>query len=94
MLEIREKILNLVKEKKRLTLSEEKALFYEIIDFRDDQFIYYGGNSLADSEEYRYSLSPKQALVKICEYYRKKGNITSQPGYNEVYKFMNENPNI
>jgi hypothetical protein len=92
MLEIREKILDLVKEKKRLTLSEEKALFYEIIDYKDGQFIYFGGNSLSDIEEYRYSLSPKQALVKVCSHYREKGNITAIPGYKEVYKFMIENP--
>jgi hypothetical protein len=93
MLEIREKILDLIKTKQRLTLSADKALFYEIIDFKDGQFIYFGGNSLSDQEEYRYSLSPKQALQKICNYYREKGDITAIPGYKEVYKFMIENPN-
>jgi hypothetical protein len=94
MIEIREKILNLIKEKQRLKLSADKALFYEIIDFKDGQFIYFGGNSLSDSEEYRYSLSPKQALKKICDHYREKANITALPGYKEVYNYMIENPHI
>jgi hypothetical protein len=94
MLEIREKILELIKTKQRLTLSANKALFYEIIDFKDGQFIYFGGNSLSNVEEYRYSLSPKQALQKICSFYREKANITATPGYNEVYKFMIENSHL
>jgi hypothetical protein len=94
MLEIREKILDLIKNKKRLTLSDDKALFYEIIDFKDGQFIYFGGNSLSDSEEYRYSLSPKQALQKICSYYREKAKISTEPGYKEIYKYMIENPDM
>jgi hypothetical protein len=92
MLEIREQILSIIKDKKRLTLSEDKALFYEIIDFQDDIFIYFGGNSLSNIEEYRYSLTLKQALTKICDYYRKKGKIDAVPGYKEIYKYMKENP--
>jgi hypothetical protein len=91
MLEIREQILSIIKDKKRLTLSEDKALFYEIIAFQEGLFIYFGGNSLSNTEEYRYSLSPKQALAKICDHYRKKGNIEAVPGYKEIYKYMKEN---
>jgi hypothetical protein len=90
MLEIREQILSIIKEKGRLTLSEDKALFYEIIDFQDGLYIYFGGNSLSNVEEFRYSLSPKQALTKICDHYRKKGNIEAVPGYKEIYKYMKE----
>ena len=92
MLEIREQILALVKEMKRLTLSPDKALFYEVIDFEDGLFIYSGGNSLSHLEEYRYSLSQKQALTKICDHYRAKGKIEAVPGYKEIYKYMQQNP--
>jgi hypothetical protein len=91
MLEIREKILTVIKERNWLSLTEDKALFYEVIEFKDNEFFYVGGNSLNNIEEFRYSLSPKQALAKICDYYRKKGNIEAVPGYKEIYKYMLEN---
>ncbi len=91
MLEIREQILAVIKERKKLVLSEEKALFYEIIEFTENEFFYVGGNNLNNIEEYRYSLSHKQALTKICDYYRKKGNIEEVPGYKKIYKYMIEN---
>ena len=92
MLEIREQILALIKERTRLLLTEEKELFYEVIEFTENEFIYAGGNSITHQEEFRYSLSPKQALTKICDHYRKKGNIEVIPGYKQIYKYMLENP--
>ncbi|HXA02539.1 MAG TPA: hypothetical protein VNW99_11165 [Cytophagaceae bacterium] len=92
MLEIREQILSIIKERTKLILSEDKALLYEIIDFQDDQFIYSGRNSIGHTEDFRYSLSPKQALAKICTYYRNKGNIETVAGYKEIYEYMIENP--
>jgi hypothetical protein len=91
MLEIREQILSIIKRKKRLVLSEEKALLFEIIEYQDNEFIYSGVNSLSNMEDFRYSLSPKQALAKICDYYRSKGNIQTEPGYKQVYAYMIQN---
>jgi hypothetical protein len=92
MLEIREQILALAKERTKLLLTEEKALFYEVIEYVENEFIYAGGNGITNKEEFRYSLSPKQALTKICDHYRKKGNIEANPGYKKIYKYMIENP--
>jgi hypothetical protein len=88
LLEIREKILSLFKERKKLSLTDEAAAAYELIEFKDHEFIYSGGDNLSKKEDFRYSLSPKQALAKICSYYRAKGNIKSEPGYKEVYAMM------
>ena len=92
MLEIREQILSIIKERKRLVLSEEKSSMYEIIEYQDNEFIYSGKNSISNMEDFRYSLSPKQALAKICAYYRAKGNIVMEPGYKQVHAYMIENP--
>lgn len=92
MLEIREQILALIKERTKLVLTEENALFYEVIEYLENEFMYYGGNSITHKEEFRYSLTPKQALAKICDHYRKKGNIEAVPGYKQIYHFMVENP--
>jgi hypothetical protein len=91
MLEIREQILSIIKEKKKLILSEEKALIYEIIKYEDNEFIYSGENSLSKKEEFCYSLSPKQALAKVCDYCRSKGKIEAEPGYKQVYAYLIEN---
>jgi hypothetical protein len=91
MLEIREQILALIKERTKLLLTEENALFYEVIEYVENEFIFSGGNSITQKEEFRYSLSPKQALTKICDHYRKKGNIEAVPGYKQIYKYMVEN---
>ncbi len=92
MLEIREQIFSLIKERKKLLLSVEKNGSFEMLEYQDSIFVYFGGNSKENTESFRYSLSPKQALAEICDYYRDKGNITSVPGYKEVYKYMIENP--
>jgi hypothetical protein len=92
MLEIREQILSIVKEKGKLVLSDPNALLHEVIEFQHGEFIYSGGSSHNKTEDFRYSLSPKQALAKICAFFRYKGNIETQPGYKQIYAYMIENP--
>jgi hypothetical protein len=72
--DIENKILDLIKAKGKLILAGNRE-YFEVIEYVGGNFINYGGDTVANTEEYREIIPDEKALDKICYYYRGKAKI-------------------
>jgi hypothetical protein len=96
MNDIENKILDLIKAKGQLILAGNRE-YFDVIEYVGGNFINYGGDTVANQEEYREIIPEEKALDKICYYYRDKAKIFGNkdlPALEDVYNYMRENLSI
>jgi hypothetical protein len=96
MTDIENKILDLIKAKGKLILAGNRE-YFDIIEYTGGNFINYGGDTVANQEEYRGIITQEKALDKICYYYRDKAKILGNkdlPALEDVYNYMRQNLSI